>query len=386
MTGIPSEIALVLVFLVAFLVTYLAIPSIVDAAKEKKLYDEPSRRKSHLKQIPTLGGVAIFAGLTVAAGSFINYSYVPSLQYILVASIIIFFIGIKDDILTITPLSKLIGQIAAALVLIIPGNIYFSSLHGFLGIHHITMVWSLLLTLFVIIVIINSFNLIDGIDGLAASIGMLTTIFFGIWFFVSGNIEYCLLSTAIFGALLAFFRFNVFGKKHKIFMGDTGSLIVGLMMAVQVIMFNEKNIGYTSAFSIKAAPAVSFAVLIIPLYDTLRVFLIRMSRGRSPFSADKNHLHHCLLKLGFSHIHATLIIVLANICFIAMALLLQKTGIFWLMLIILSLATIISLVLEHLVKKKNGNNTSIDEILDSVIIPHKKKRSRKRVNSNDKIK
>jgi len=357
MSGLPPEIALFLIFLVAFVVTYLAIPSIVDAAKEKKLYDEPSRRKSHLKQIPTLGGIAIFAGLTVSAGSFINYNHVPSLQYILVASIIIFFIGIKDDILNIGPLSKLLGQIAAALILIIPGDLHFTSLHGFLGIHYISTVWSLLLTLFVIIVIINSFNLVDGIDGLAVSIGMVTTIFFGIWFFISGNIEYCLLSTATFGALLAFFRFNVFANKYKIFMGDTGSLIIGLMMAVQVIMFNEKNIGYTSVtlfFSIKSAPAVSFAVLIVPLFDTMRVFLIRMSRGRSPFSADKNHLHHCLLKLGHSHIHATLIIVFANVCFIILALLLQDIGIFWLMMIILAIATMFSLIIEHLVKKKNG--------------------------------
>ena len=354
MSGLSPEIALFLIFLVAFVVTYLAIPSIVDTAKEKKLYDEPSRRKSHLKQIPTLGGIAIFAGLTVSAGSFINYSHVPSLQYILVASIIIFFIGIKDDILIIGPLAKLLGQIAAALILIIPGDLYFSSLHGFLDIHYILPIWSLLLTLFVIIVIINSFNLVDGIDGLAASIGMLTTMFFGIWFFISGNIEYCLLSTATFGTLLAFIRFNVFANKYKIFMGDTGSLIVGLMIAVQVIMFNEKNIGYTSVFSIESAPAVSFAVLIVPLYDTMRVFLIRMSRGRSPFSADKNHLHHCLLKLGHSHIRATLIIIFANICFIILALLLQDIGIIWLMMIILAIATILSLILEHLVKKKNG--------------------------------
>jgi len=334
-------------------VTYLAIPSIIEAAREKKLYDEPSRRKSHIRKIPTLGGVAIFAGLTVAAGSFINYSYVPSLQYILVASIIIFFIGIKDDLIMISPLAKLSGQIVAALVLIIPGDLYLSNLHGFLGVHHIPIVWSLLLSLFVIIVIINSFNLIDGIDGLAASIGMMTTLFFGIWFFISGNIEYCLFSTAVFGALLGFFRFNVFSKKYKIFMGDTGSLIIGMMIAVQVIVFNEKNIGYTSAFSINSAPAVSFAVLIIPLFDTMRVFMIRMSRGRSPFSADNNHLHHCLLKLGFSHIRATLIIVLVNVGFIVLALLLQDIGILWLMIIILTISTLFSLLLEHLVKKKH---------------------------------
>jgi len=354
MSQLSPEIVFLLTFIVSFLVTYFSVPSIVNVAREKKLFDEPTRRKSHIRQIPALGGVAIFVGFTVAAGSFINYSHVPSLQYILVACIIIFFIGLKDDILIIAPIKKLIGQIVAALVLIFPGNLYFSSLHGFLSVHYISSTFfSMLLTLFVIIVIINSFNLIDGIDGLAASIGMLTTAFFGIWFFVSGNIAYSLISAALFGTLSGFFRFNVFGGKSKIFMGDSGSLIVGLIVAVQVIMFNEKNIGFTSAFSIKSAPAVSFAVLIVPLFDTLRVFIIRISRGRSPFSADNNHLHHCLLKLGFTHVQSTLIIVFANLCFITLALLLQNIGILWLTMVILGITTIVSFFLEYLVKKKH---------------------------------
>ena len=360
MTNLPYEIVLFLTFAVSLLVAYMSIPSIVGVTRARKIFDEPNSRKSHHRQIPTLGGVAIFAGFTVAAGSFISYSLVPSLQYILVACIIIFFIGLKDDILIIAPFKKLMGQIAAALVLIIPGDIYFTSIHGFLGIFHLPTLSGMLLTLFVIIVVINSINLIDGIDGLAAVVGMITTAFFGMWFFMSGNIEYSLLSAAVFGTLLGFFKFNVFGGKNKIFMGDTGSLIVGLLMAVQVILFNEKNIGYTSAFSIKSAPAVSFAVLIVPLYDTLRVFLIRMMRGRSPFTADKNHLHHCLLKLGFNHVQSTLIFALANLFFIVLALLLQNIGIFWLMLIIVSIATILSLYLEHLVKK-NGHT-----VLDSL--------------------
>jgi len=354
MLQLSPEIVLLLTFVVSFLVTYISVPTIVFVAREKKLFDEPTRRKSHNRQIPSLGGVAIFAGFTVAAGSFINYSHVPSLQYILVACIIIFFIGMKDDILVIAPMKKLIGQITAALVLIFPGNLYFSSLHGFLNVYHISSIFlSMLLTLFVIIVIINSFNLIDGIDGLAASIGMLTTTFFGLWFFVSGNIPYSLISAALFGTLLGFFRFNVLSEKRKIFMGDTGSLIVGLIVAVQVIMFNEQNVGFTSAFSIKSAPAVSFAVLIVPLFDTLRVFIIRIKRGRSPFSADNNHLHHCLLKLGFTHVQSTLIIVFANLCFITLALLLQDIGILWLMMIILSIATLLSYYVEYLVRKKH---------------------------------
>ena len=372
------EIVLLLTIAVAFVVTYVSVPSIVGVVCEKKLFDEPSRRKSHNRQVPTLGGVAIFAGITISAGSFIDFShdaslsFIPSLQYILVAAIIIFFLGLKDDMLGIAPMKKLIGQIIAGLILIILGNLRFTSLHGFLGISHISFAPSLLLTLFVIIVIINSFNLIDGIDGLASSLGMLTTVFFGIWFYISGNEVYSLLSAATFGALSGFFRYNIFSKKNKIFMGDTGSLILGLMMVVQVILFNEKNIGFTSAFPIKSAPAVSFAVLIIPLFDTLRVFLVRMSRGRSPFAADNNHLHHCLLKLGFTHGQSTLILVFANICFIIMALLLQKIGIMWLMAVILCVATILSFSLEFLVKKKGPSNTHRTEKQISKTIKTKK--------------
>jgi len=156
------------------------------------------------------------------------------------------------------------------------------------------------------------------------------------------------------GSLLAFFRFNVFGGKFKIFMGDTGSLVVGLIIAVQLVFFNEKNTGdaFTVYAKIESAPAVSFSVLIFPLFDTIRVFIIRMSRGRSPFAADKNHLHHCILKLGFSHIQSTMLIVLVNICFIAIALLLQNLGIILLMIIILSIATFFSFFIEHIVRKK----------------------------------
>ena len=368
MEFLPSEIAIYPIFLAAFTVAYLSIPSIVRVARQKKFFDDPSHRKSHCRQIPTLGGIAIFAGFTISAGTLINYETAPSLQYILVACIIIFFIGIKDDIQVLAPQKKLLGQIIAALILIIPGDLHFTSLHGFLRIFEFdSQIASMFITLFVIILIINSLNLIDGIDGLASSIGILATIFFGSWFYISGNIDYSLVSAAILGSLLGFFRFNLSNGKYKIFMGDTGSMLVGLLLVVQVIMFNELNI-QTTPFSIKSAPVVSFAVLIIPLYDTLRVFIIRMSRGRSPFVADKNHLHHCMLKLGFSHVQATLLIVLVNICFIALSLLLQNINMYLLILIILILATSLSLYLEKAVRK-NGNhvmkkNSQEEEILN----------------------
>ncbi|MDR1672011.1 MAG: undecaprenyl/decaprenyl-phosphate alpha-N-acetylglucosaminyl 1-phosphate transferase [Bacteroidales bacterium] len=355
MRNISAETLLILAGAVSFFVTYYSIPSIVTIARLKKVFDEPKQRKSHVNPIPTLGGVSIFAGFTVSAGSFISYDHIPSLQYILVACIIIFFIGLKDDLLVIAPSKKLLGQIVAALILILSGDLYLTSLHSFLGISHVSFPVSIILTTFVIIVVVNSFNLIDGVDGLAASIGMLTSAFFGTWFFLSGNREYSLISAAVFGTLLAFFRFNVFGGKNKIFMGDTGSLLVGLLLSVQVILFNEKNIGYTSAFHIMSAPAVSFAVLIVPLYDTIRVFIVRILRRRSPFSADKNHIHHLLLKLGYTHVQTTMLIAVVNICFIFLALLLQGLGIIWLMLVILILALALSSFLEYKVRLTHHN-------------------------------
>jgi UDP-N-acetylmuramyl pentapeptide phosphotransferase/UDP-N-acetylglucosamine-1-phosphate transferase len=353
MNNLSNEVILLLSAAVSFLVTFYSIPPIVRVSQKKRIFDEPCQRKSHTRKIPTVGGVAIFSGFTVSAGSFISYQHVPSLQYILVSCIIIFFIGLNDDMVSIAPMKKLLGQIAAAMVVAIPGKVRLTSLHEFMGIGYISPTASILLTVFVIIVIINSLNLIDGVDGLAASIGMLTTSFFGIWFFLSGNPQYSLLSAAIFGTLLAFFGYNVFGSKNKIFMGDTGSLLVGFLISVQVIFFNEKNIGLTSAFAIKSAPAVSFVVLIIPLYDTLRVFIIRMLRGRSPFQADKNHIHHLLLKLGYTHVQTTLLILLTNICFIILAVCLQDIGLIRMMLIMMAIATAISFILEHRVRQHN---------------------------------
>ena len=364
MITLPSELALLMTFVVAFVVTFLSIPPIVRIARKKNLLEKPSQRRSHTRQVPILGGIAIFAGFTVSAGTFINHNFFPALQYVLVACIIMFFIGLKDDMQAISPRKKLAAQIIASLILIILGDLNFTSLHGFFGIYEFnSQIVKMFLTLFVIILITNSLNLIDGIDGLASSVGIIATLFFGFWFYISGNIEYSLVSAALFGSLLGFFRYNVSDGKFKIFMGDTGSLIVGLLLSVQVIMFNELNINSSEiSFSVESAPIVSFAVLIIPLYDTLRVFIIRMSRGRSPFLADKNHLHHCILKLGFSHIQSTLIIVLVSLFFISLAIILQNINKYLLVLIILTLATILSHFLEKAIKNNGHKNRTSENV------------------------
>ncbi len=174
------------------------------------------------------------------------------------------------------------------------------------------------------VVIINAFNLIDGIDGLASGLAILAATTFGCWFFIKGNIQFAILSFALTGSLSGFFIYNVFGNKNKLFMGDTGSLIIGLVISTLVVYFNEFNIDKTALYAIGAAPSVSFAIIIIPLIDTLRVMTIRIAQGKSPFSPDNSHIHHKLLELVNSHIKVTLIFITANVFLIAFALLLNR--------------------------------------------------------------
>ncbi len=342
--------------LLSFVIVYVSVPSIVKVAHYKQLFDEPGRRKSHHHSTPNLGGIAIFAGIIIATGLFADLTLSHELMQVLVAMVVVFFIGIKDDILIIAPAKKLYGEILAAIIIVILGDIRFTSLHGFLGVYNINYLSSILLTCFVVIVLINSFNLIDGIDGLASGIGIVVSLTFGAWFYLIGNHNYAILSAALLGALLAFFGFNVFGKENKIFMGDTGSLILGLIMSVLVIKFNEANITYNGPYSISSAPAVSFGILIVPLFDTLRVFILRILRGQSPFNPDKNHLHHRVLKLGFNHVESTVVLSSVNIMFIIMVLTCQSYGVISLMVLNLALASLFSIVNELLIRKQKLRN------------------------------
>lgn len=337
---------IVLSLLLSFVVVYFSIPSIVTVSHLKGLFDRPGRRKCHSHDIPNLGGVSIFAGIVMSIALFINSSNSNEFLLLIAGMTVLFFIGLKDDILVIDPNKKLWGEIIAILIVVLLGDVRFSNLHGFMGIYQINEYVGIALSVFVMIVIVNAFNLIDGIDGLASGIGILISVTFGIWFYMVGYTDYAILSAAIAGSLIAFFRFNVFGGSNKIFMGDTGSLIVGFVIGLMIIRFNEINVVYHGPYSFDSAPAVSFGILIIPLFDTIRVFVIRVLKGRSPFKADKNHLHHRLLMLGFTHFQTTAIIVFANFLFILTVLVLKSLGIVQLMIVILSIAVVLMFIAE----------------------------------------
>jgi UDP-N-acetylmuramyl pentapeptide phosphotransferase/UDP-N-acetylglucosamine-1-phosphate transferase len=231
---------------------------------------------------------------------------------------------------------KFIGQIIAASILIHLGGIRFDSMHGLFGIEGVSEGFGLALSYLTIIVVINSFNLIDGVDGLASSLGILSMLVFGIYFFIINQQAYALLSFSMAGSLVAFLIFN--HQPARIFMGDSGSLMIGLLNSFLVIKFINVANSPLVAVPVQSAVAVGFAILMVPLLDTLRVFSIRIFKGRSPFTPDRNHVHHLLLDRGLSHAAVTITCVGINIAFIAMAFLGKSMGPNYLLLIMLILA------------------------------------------------
>jgi UDP-N-acetylmuramyl pentapeptide phosphotransferase/UDP-N-acetylglucosamine-1-phosphate transferase len=289
--------------------------------------------------VASLGGVGIFAGFILAALLSIQGEANAELQNFFAffaASVVIFFLGLKDDLVILSATKKFIGQIIAASILIHLGGIRLDSMYGLFGFGEVPEGFSLALSYLTIIVVINSFNLIDGIDGLAASLGTLTMLVFGTYFFVIDMPAYALLAFAMAGSLVAFLIFN--HHPAKIFMGDSGSLMIGLVNAILVIKFINVSNAPFAAVPVPAAVAIGFAVLIVPLLDTLRVFSIRIIKGRSPFTPDRNHVHHLLLDRGLGHAAVTLICVGINVFFIALACAFRSIGPNYLLLIMLTLS------------------------------------------------
>lgn len=309
---------------VSFLITLIAVPAIMRVAEEKKLFDLPDARKLHTRQIASLGGVGIFIGFFLAILLCIDNKSSNELQYIFASSILIFFLGLKDDILIISARKKFIGQLLAAAIIIHLGHFQIDNMHGVLGIGKLPELVSIGLTYITIIVIINAFNLIDGVDGLAGGLGVLSMISFGIYFIISDLDFYAALAFAMAGGLLAFLVYNF--HPAKIFMGDSGSLLLGLINAVLVIKFISVADSAVAKMPISGSAALGFAILIVPLMDTLRVFSIRISKKRSPFSPDRNHIHHLLLDKGLNHRYVTLSCVSLNLVFIVLAYLGQNLG------------------------------------------------------------
>ncbi len=342
---------IILSFITAFCLTYVAIPPIIRVAERKHLYDEPDERKSHDIRVPTLGGIAIFAGVIFSIILWTPFNMFGDLQYILCAFIILFLIGAKDDIMPVSPWKKLIAQLLASFILVFKANIRLTSMYGIFGIHGLPDVWSIVLSMFTILVIINAFNLIDGINGLSGSIGTLISLCLGTWFFLVDEIVLAIVAFAMAGSVIAFLKYNF--TPAKIFMGDTGALLVGMVSAILAIEFIEAHRALgESPYAFKAVPAVAIGLLILPLFDTLRVFTLRLIRRRSPMYPDRSHIHHLLIDSGLTHMQATGVLIIVNLFFIGLAVRFQGIGTFNLLLVILATAMLFSTLLHLYARKK----------------------------------
>lgn len=336
----------------AFLISFSALPIVIRIFRSLNLLDAPDRRKIHTVSTPSLGGIAIYLGFMIALAFWVPLADLANYKFLLLAIFFAFLLGVRDDIASLQALDKLTIQVFSALLVVFVADIQFSGLYGLFGLTALPTGVAEFLSLFVIVGLTNAYNLIDGIDGLAGSIAFIVFGFFGFWFFQSGNETLGFISVAMAASVLGFLFFN--WAPSKIFMGDTGSMVIGFTLSVLMIQFIELNTLLSREIPIQmSAPvAMAFALLVLPVYDTLRVFAIRWAAGRSPMAADKNHTHHILLKLGFNHSQSTLILVGFNVAIVVMAWFLQPLGNNWLSLIVLLLSIGFGAYLDFRLKRK----------------------------------
>ncbi|PWK79849.1 UDP-N-acetylmuramyl pentapeptide phosphotransferase/UDP-N-acetylglucosamine-1-phosphate transferase [Mucilaginibacter oryzae] len=316
----------VLIVVFSIFITLLCIPSILHVARARHLYDDVGHfRKQHDHGIPRLGGVAIFVSFTITAMLFSVIDKSLPLSYLLTACIMLFAMGLKDDLSGVNSSTKFLIQFVVAAILVIPGDIRITSMYGIFNISALPYAPSVILSILGIMLIINAFNLIDGIDGLAATTGIIVNSTFAALFIYMGEYELAAISLAMVGATVGFLRYNI--TPAKIFMGDTGALLIGLLSAVMAIRFMEiSRNNSVEPLLHSCGPALTLAILSGPIFDTLRVFVLRISKGRSPFDADRNHIHHLLLSLGLTHVQATLLLSVINLMMIGIVFLFGNIG------------------------------------------------------------
>ena len=284
-------------------------PKLVKIAKLKNIVDNPNARKLNKMPVPVLGGVGVFFGLMFSL-SVAGY-YIPemSLQFeLIIAMLIMLYTGVGDDILSLSPRLRFGLQIFTVCLMMFLGGIYIDDFHGLWGVYDLPQIFAFLLTLISCVGIINSINLIDGVDGLCSGYGMFASILFAICFLRMGDVSYAVLAFAVFGALIPFMLHNMFGNRYKMFMGDGGSLMLGFVSSLFVVRVIQSGDDVVTGSNI----ALTLAILAVPVFDTLRVMTARMLQRRSPFSPDKTHLHHMFIRLGFSHVITALNVIALN--------------------------------------------------------------------------
>lgn len=352
-------------FCLSALLGWLTIPHIVLVSKKKRLFDEISDRKSHTGSVPRLGGTSFTPIFLIAFSLMLGFRYyygyeiaaftgVPfftEITFFIAGATTLFFVGLADDLAGLSYKSKLVVQIFSSILFVYAG-VGITDMGGLLGFHEISVPVGTLLTIMLSVLIINAYNLIDGIDGLCSGLSLIALFSFGWWFMHNDFYIYAMMAMAMAGVVTVFFYFNINGKKLKVFMGDTGSLALGYLIAFLGLKFYSINISM-DIYDAGAPAALFMGVIFVPVFDAVRVFCVRLFNGHSPFYPDKNHIHHKLLRLGMTHKQGMLCIVCIQIFFIIFNILMRNFNISLLFLINISLGIMFNLILSFTARRRN---------------------------------
>ncbi|WP_421944642.1 MraY family glycosyltransferase [Pedobacter sp.] len=350
------ELFYIAIFGLATALVVFSIPSVIFSSIKYSLFDtNDMHRKNHKRNISRLGGLAIFGSFTISVLLFSAIVQFKEANFLITSCIILAALGLKDDVYGTNTSTKFLLQLVVAIILVFFGGFRLSSLYGVLGIGDMNMFWGGVFSVILIIFLNNAFNLIDGIDGLAGSIGITANLFFGVFFAMMNQVSYAFIAFALAGAVTGFIKYNWYPA--KIFMGDTGALIIGLVTAALSIKFIElsKFTGDSTPF-VFSAPAIAVAIIIVPVYDSLRIFTVRTIKGNSPFVGDRNHIHHRLERLGYKPPQIILLAAGLNVAVILMALLMQNMGNFFLIFFIIGLCVVFDFVLFYRLRKMDNAN------------------------------
>lgn len=355
----------ILTFAISAAIGWFAIPRIVIIAKIKRLFDEHNARKVHKGAIPRLGGLSFFPaalfsfafvlGLRYYYGYDISFDLqlelLTEFLFVMSGMLILYFVGMVDDLIGVGYRSKFIAQIFAAVCLVLAGVTVFD-FQGLFGVHRLPFLLDAFLTIVVVVLTVNAFNLIDGVDGLCSGLGTIILTTLGGFFIYNQLYVYAMFAFGMVGVLIAFFQYNVLGTRLKVFMGDTGSLSLGYMIIFLCLKFiNLENTTFIT-LGLHSTLAVVLGLLMLPVFDTCRVFVSRISKGKSPFYPDKNHIHHKLLQLNRTHLQSTGILLLMEAGYVILNVLLAElchVAITWILLIDILLGVGVNVTLNKLI-------------------------------------
>jgi len=346
-------------FITAFVVAMVSIPPVIMLVNKYRLHDIPDTRKEHLIPTPTLGGIAIVAGMAISLAFWFPFSFTNEIVTFFFSIIVLFAMGITDDLKDLSAKYKFIVEIALASLIALSG-IRITTFGGLFGLNDLPITAQYTFTILAVVGITNAFNLIDGIDGLAGGLSFMSLVTLGLFLTISGDKSFALIGFALAGGVLAFLYFNM--NPAKIFMGDTGSLVLGFVIAILCTRLIQIN-SISAQPLLKTAPLFALGMVLIPVFDTIRVFGLRIWKGQSPFDPDRTHIHHLLTNAGFSHgITSKIICVIHGFILIEVYWLkeLRPEFVLCMLLAAMTIVTIIFYNIHRLKRPKKLNNKPVE--------------------------